>query len=137
MPNRVRAMWRARNRALYRAPWTAPELGGMPCFLRPDCAWPIVPAKKIPGTDALSKNGVSAGSRLWPNVATPSAGRSRSGATNPVAAMTSSAATVISDALSVRRIVTRRPSSARSTFSIDALRMPTPPPIAWSSYGWR
>ena len=50
-----------------------------PCFFRPAEPCPIVPAKKIPGTDALSQYGVWAGSRLWPNVVTPRSGRSRSG----------------------------------------------------------
>src|SRR5204863_97783 len=65
----------------------------MPCFFSPAAPWLIVPAKKIPGRVALSQKGVWAGSRLWPNVATPSAGRSRSGVTKPVAAITSSAGT--------------------------------------------
>ena len=47
----------------------------MPCFFRPAEPCPIVPAKKMPGTVALSQHGVWAGSRLWPNVATPEVGQ--------------------------------------------------------------
>ena len=42
----------------------------------------------------LSQYGVWAGSRLWPNVATPRSGRSTSGQTKPVAAITSSTSKV-------------------------------------------
>ena len=65
----------------------------MPWRWRPLLPCPIVPAKKMPGTVALSHQGVWAGSRLAPNVATPSSGRSTSGHTNPVAEMTSSTST--------------------------------------------
>ena len=41
----------------------------MPCFFRPAEPWVIVPAKKIPGTVALSQKSVWAGSFDWPNVA--------------------------------------------------------------------
>ena len=95
------------------------------------------PAKKIPGTLALSHQGVWTGSRLCPTVPTPSAGRSTSGATKPVAEMTSSTSSDRSPPRSVRRRRTvRRPSDARSIRSIDASRTLTPPPRTWSSYGW-
>ena len=62
----------------------------MPCRFKPSEACINVPAKYTPGRLALSQYGVCAGRRLWPKTETPSWGRSRSGATKPVAAMTSS-----------------------------------------------
>ena len=82
----------------------------MPCFLRPGDAELIVPAKKMPGTVADSHSGVTAGSFAWPNVVTPRSVRSCSGQVNPVAAMTSSASTLIGSPLSVRLRSTRNPS---------------------------
>src|SRR5213080_418455 len=41
----------------------------------------------MPRTVALSQNGVWVGMRLWPKVATPTCGRSCSGETQPVAAV--------------------------------------------------
>src|SRR5438309_1260051 len=49
----------------------------MPCLRRPGDAWWIVPPKYTPGTDALSQNGVCAGSLLRPTVAAPGVGLGR------------------------------------------------------------
>jgi hypothetical protein len=49
--------------ALYRAPWTAPELAGTPCLTRPFAACPMVPAKKTPGSVVLSHHDDEDGSR--------------------------------------------------------------------------
>jgi hypothetical protein len=50
---------------LYRNPWTAAELDGMPYFFNPTAPWVMDPTKNTPGTVALSQNAVCAGSRPW------------------------------------------------------------------------
>ena len=137
-PNRVSAMRRASTIALYRAPWTAPELAGTPCFTRPFAACPIVPAKYTPGRVVLSHHDDTSGSRLRPLTEHPMSGRSRIGVVNPVAAMTSSTSIASSAAVSVRRTRTVRlpsPPSVRSMRSSAALRTATPPPSTKSSKG--
>ena len=68
----------------------------------------------------LSKSGVSAGSLPSSTVATPSFGRSRSGAWNPVAAMTSSASSTSGSASVGSATWTRYPAALRSIRSSDA-----------------
>ena len=107
----------------------------MPCFLRPGEAELTVPAKKMPGTVADSHSGVTVGSLACPNVVTPSSVRSCSGQVKPVAAMTSSASTLIGSPLSVRLSWTRYPSPTCSIESIEASRIETPRPRKLSSNG--
>ena len=57
----------------------------------PSTPWPIVPAKKMPGTVALSHHGVWTGSRLAPKVVDPEVGQvDAAGDTKPVAEIASS-----------------------------------------------
>ena len=103
----------------------------------PAAPWEIVPAKKMPGTEALSQYGVWAGSRLWPNVVTPRSGRSSSGATKPVAAITSSTSNRQLVAAAGRSGADlEAAASSRSIRPIAASRIATPPPRTWSSTGW-
>ena len=76
------------------------------------------PAKKTPGSETLSQNGVSAGMRPSATVTSPSSGRSCSGVWNPVAAITSSTSNSSVPSQVVPRVNTRSRSPTRSIRSM-------------------
>ncbi len=111
--------------------WPGCRASGGPCD-----PWPIVPAKKIPGTEALSQYG---GLGRQPALAERRHARAPGGraaaSTNPVAAITSSASKAAAGPPLDGRVRTMKPDppGPRSIASIEASRIPTPPPSTWSS----